>query len=189
MSEIIFNFVSKNDSYESKFFTLKSKIIMSKGFIHSTERTVYDEYGQPRVETTEKQFTYKTDEDKFYMVFIDFVKWMYNITSVNSLKLLPKLMEIAEFNTGEITLSSGMRKQIEEDLKLSPATFTRALNDLIDNNALWKVYHQKINEDTGEITNIELRGQYKINPEMFWKGDLKKRKTLSVTFQSTPEEK
>jgi len=136
---------------------------MSKGFINSTERTVYDEYGNPRVETTEKQFSYKTDEDSFYMVFIDFVKWMYNITSINSLKLLPKLMEIAEFNTGKITLSPGLRKQLLADLNLSPATFTRALNDLIENNALFKVF--STNKSTGEVT--ELKGEYTVNPEMF----------------------
>lgn len=162
---------------------------MSKGFIHSTERTVYDEYGKPKIETTEKQFSYKTDEDSFYMVFVDFVKWMYNITSVNSLKLLPKLMEIAEFNTGEITLSSGIRKKIEQQLKLSPATFTRALNDLIENDVLRKVFLKEVDEETGEVfSTTELKGQYMINPEMFWKGELKKRKTLSVVFKSTPEE-
>lgn len=162
----------------------KIKRNMSKGFIHSTERTVYDEYGNPRVETTNKEFSYKTDEDSFYMIFVDFVKWMYNITSVNSLKLLPKLMEIAEFNTGKITLSPGLRKQLLKDLKLSPATFTRALNDLIDNNALFKVY--STDKVTGEVT--ELKGEYTVNPEMFWKGELKKRKNMIVTFQSTPED-
>lgn len=162
---------------------------MAKGFISSSERTVYDEYGNSRVETLEKNFLYKSDEDSFYMVFVDFVKWMYNITSVNSLKLLPKLMELAEFNTGVITLSSGIRKAIEDELGLSSATFTRALKDLIDNNALSKVYLKEVNEDTGEIIKTtELKGQYMINPEMFWKGELRKRKTLKVTFKSEPED-
>lgn len=187
MCETFFNFASNNQSLKSKVFTFKSKI-MSKGFIHSSERSFYDENGVKQVETIEKQFSYKTDEDPFYMVFIDFVKWMYNITSVNSLKLLPKLLEIAKFNTGEITLSSGVRKQIEEDLNLSPATFTRALNDLIDNGAICKVYISKTDRTTGEIIKTELKGQYTVNPEMFWKGDLKKRKELRVTFTSIPED-
>lgn len=140
---------------------------MAKGFIKSEERTFYDENGNKKIETIEKDFHYKTEEDKFYMVFINFIKWMYNITSVNSLKLLPKLMELAEFDTGEIALSSGLRSQLQKELQLSPATFTRALNDLIKNNAIQKVYNEEVDEETGEITQTELRGQYLINPEMF----------------------
>ena len=47
---------------------------MAKGFIKSSERTIYDENGNKRMETLQKDFHYKTDEDKFYMVFINFVK-------------------------------------------------------------------------------------------------------------------
>jgi hypothetical protein len=47
---------------------------MAKGFIKSSERTFYDENGNKKVETIEKNFQYKTDEDKFYMVFVNFVK-------------------------------------------------------------------------------------------------------------------
>ena len=140
---------------------------MSKGFIQSSERTFYDENGLKRVETIDKEFYCKTDEDSFFMVFIDFVKWMYNITSVNSLKLLPKLMEIAEFNTGIVSLSAGLRTKIMKELQLSPSTFTRALNDLIANNALYKSYSEEIDEITGEIIKNEIKGEYLINPEMF----------------------
>lgn len=162
---------------------------MAKGFIKSSERTYYDENGNKKVETIEKDFHYKTDEDKFYMVFVNFVKWMYNITSVNSLKLLPKLMELAEFDTGEVVLSAGLRNQLQKELKLAPATFTRALNDLIENNAIQKVFIEETDEETGEVFQTEVKGQYLINPEMFWKGDLKKRKELSIVFKSKSENK
>jgi DNA-binding MarR family transcriptional regulator len=92
---------------------------------------------------------------------------MYNITSVNSLKLLPKLMELAEFDTGEVTLSTGIRSQLQKELGLAPATFTRAINDLIENNALQKVFIEEEDKETGEITKTEVKGQYLINPEMF----------------------
>lgn len=160
---------------------------MSKRLIKSFERTLYDENGLKRTETTEKELVLKTNEDKFYMVFIDFVKWMYNITSVNSLKLLPKLIEKAEFNTGIVSLSAGTRDVLTRELGLSPATFTRALNDLIANEAIFKCYQDYTDEETGEVFQKEIRGEYLINPEMFWKGDLKKRKELKVTFQSIPE--
>lgn len=47
---------------------------MAKGFIKSSERTYTDENGIQRVQTIEKEFHYKSEEDPFYMVFIDFVK-------------------------------------------------------------------------------------------------------------------
>ena len=74
VSEIIFKFASNNRSLESTSLILKSKIIMAKGFIKSSERTFYDENGQMQVQTTQKEFKFKSEEDKFYMVFIDFVK-------------------------------------------------------------------------------------------------------------------
>lgn len=92
---------------------------------------------------------------------------MYNITSVNSLKLLPKLMEKAEFNTGIVSLSAGTRDVLTRELGLSPATFTRALNDLITNEALFKCYQDYVDEETGEVIQKEIRGEYLINPEMF----------------------
>jgi hypothetical protein len=47
---------------------------MAKGFIRSSERTITDENGIQRIQTTEKEFRFKSEEDPFYMVFVDFVK-------------------------------------------------------------------------------------------------------------------
>ena len=44
-----------------------------------------------------------------------------------------------------------------------------------------------LDKNTGEITNEEIKGEYRINPDMFWKGDLKKRKELRVTFEAIDE--
>lgn len=112
---------------------------------------------------------------------------MYNITSVGSLKLLPKLLEIAEFNSGKISLSPGKRDEIQKELQMSKSTFTRALNDLIENNAIFKTYSTPIDEETGEILESEkkeIKGEYLVNPEMFWKGSLKDRAELRVKFEA-----
>lgn len=90
---------------------------------------------------------------------------MYGITSVGSLKLLPALLEVAKFNTGQISLTPGLRQQLMTRLDLSKSSFTRALNDLIDNNAIFKCY--EVDEETGEVTDKEIRGEYTVNPEMF----------------------
>lgn len=48
---------------------------MSKGFIRSTETTYIDANGQEGVKTITKEFVHKTTEQEpFYMVFIDYVK-------------------------------------------------------------------------------------------------------------------
>lgn len=47
---------------------------MSKRLVKSSERILYDENGMKRTETIDKEVVLKTTEDKFYMVFIDFVK-------------------------------------------------------------------------------------------------------------------
>ena len=165
---------------------------MAKGFVKSSERTITDENGIQRVQTVSKEFVFKSEEDPFYMVFIDFVKWMYNITSIGSLKLLPKLLELAEFNTGNLSLSPGARAVLMEELNMSKSTFTRALNDLIENKALFKTYSTPIDEETGELLEDqkkEIKGEYVINPEMFWKGSLKDRAALRVKFETVFDEK
>lgn len=71
---------------------------MSKKYTtYSSEKTFYDESGRARVQTTEKKINFKVDdEDKFYMIFLNCVSWMYGIKSITTLKILYKLLEYAE---------------------------------------------------------------------------------------------
>lgn len=71
---------------------------MSKKFtVYSSEQKVIDEQGRTRVQTTEKKINFKVDDDdKFYMVFLNCVSWMYGIKSLTTLKILYKLLEYAE---------------------------------------------------------------------------------------------
>ncbi len=71
-----------------------------------------------------------------------------------------------------------------EELGIKKSSFTQALNQLIENKALFQ--ETVVNSSTGEIKPV--KGDYTINPEMFWKGDLKKRKDLIITFQSSYED-
>lgn len=159
---------------------------MSKGFIKSTEKTWTDENGQIQSSTVEKEFVYKTLEDEFYMIFVNFVKWMYGIKSISAIKLLLKLLEIAQFNTGEVSISSGLRADLISELEISSSMFSKAINELLVNNALFP----KIKSITknGEKINKIIKNEYIINPEMFWKGELRKRKDLRIIFQSKEED-
>lgn len=112
---------------------------------------------------------------------------MYGIKSVSALKLLPRLLEMAQFNTGEISLSTGMRAQLMTELNLSKSVFTRALNELLENGALFPKVLVTKNKD-GSETRTEIKGEYIVNPEMFWKGDLKKRRQLTIIMKSELED-
>lgn len=68
-----------------------------------------------------------------------------------------------------------------EELKISRPAITKAINELVEKDALQACY--LVNNETGEIIK-QIKGQYKVNPIMFWKGELSKRKELKVTFES-----
>lgn len=88
--------------------------------------------------------------------------------------------EMAEFNTGRFKLNSFDKAEIINRLEISRVTFYSALNILIENNAVKKDI--RVDKNTGE--QISIKDYYMINPEMFWRGDLKKRKEFKVTFES-----
>lgn len=151
-----------------------------KGFVSSTTSRVLDENGFERVRTETKQFVYKADEEPFYNVFIKYVKWMFDIKSIITLKVLVFMLEIAEFNTGKVSLTSGERARVIEGLGIAQSALSRAIKELLLVGAITRVTH--LDKNTGEI--IARKGEYIINPEMFWKGELKKRKQLVVEFRA-----
>ena len=161
---------------------------MVKGFIKSNEVIYKDENGIERKRTVSKEFTHKMDQDKFYMTFIDYVKWIYGLTTITTLKVLYKLLELADYNTGELSLSPGKRQEIMESIGIKKSAFTQALNQLVESGALELKYKTDndgnflCDPDTGELEIV--RGEYRISPEMFWKGELKKRAELKVTFET-----
>lgn len=155
-----------------------------KKFINSTERKFYDEAGNVKVETVSKTVVHKTTEDSFYMLFTNYIMWMYQVKSIATLKILYKLLEQTEFNTGNLDITAGIRTTIETELALCKSQFTRSIAELTKKNVL--IPKTIVDKKTGEIKT--LKGCYLVNPEMFWKGDLKKRSELRITFESIPEQ-
>lgn len=165
---------------------------MAKGFIKSNEVIYKDENGIERKRTILKEFKNKTDQDQFYMTFIDYIKWIYGLTSITTLKVLYKLLEMAEYNTGEFSLSPGKRQDIMDAIGIKKSALTQALNQLVESGAVEPRYRvdesgnpiYKVDKETGEQTLDIVKGDYRISPEMFWKGELKKRTELKVTFEA-----
>lgn len=153
---------------------------MAKGYIETVNTTIKDEHGTERVITSKKVFRHKTDGENFYMVFVNYVQWMYDLKGVVPLKVLHSLLEEASVNTGKVSLSTGKKQQIINKLGISRCAFYKAVYQLVEVNAIKKVYYT--DADTGE--EKESPGDYYINPEMLWKGDKEKRTELRVTFEA-----
>lgn len=153
---------------------------MSKHVIETTEQVIRDAEGIERVRTTKKVVVHKMEAENFYFVFTNYVQWLYGLKGVVPVKVLHYLMEHAQVNTGRVALTPGMRMELVSKLGISRGAFIMAIKQLNDLGVLTKVYH--INQQTGE--QIELRGEYMLNPEMLWKGDKEKRKELKVTFEA-----
>jgi len=154
--------------------------IMGKGFIESTLTKVKDENGNERVSIERKVYTHPTEGENFYFVFVNYVKWMYDLKGVVPVKVLHCLMEEASVNTGMVSISTGKRTEIITKLGISRGAFYLAINQLVEAKAITKMYMD--NPETGE--RIEMKGNYRINPEMLWKGDKTKRNKLIVKFEA-----
>ena len=153
---------------------------MAKRFIETSEQVVCDEQGNERVRTTRKVVVHKMENENFYMVFTNYVGWLYNLKGVMPFKVLHYLMEHAQVNTGRVALTTGMRQEMMEELSMSRSAFWLAITQLTEANVISKVY--RVNKSTGEQT--ESKGEFIINPEMLWKGDREKRAELRVTFEA-----
>ena len=130
--------------------------------VQSVEREFVDsETGEITKVETSKVYREKISEDSFYMTFIDFIAPLYKLTSETARKLLSWMCEHAEFNTGSIKLTTADRKEIATSLGVTNNTITNCLAIL-----------KKLKLISGSSGNFE------INPQIFWKGDLNIRREL-----------
>lgn len=153
---------------------------MAKHFLQEEKDVYILPDGTKKEYVRRKYLVHHTEDDPFYMTFLRYVKWIYGLTGVAPFKLLLKLIDIAQFNTGRVSLTTGKRKEIIDELCVSEVAFYKSLKQLLDQEVLYKVY--KTDPDTGE--QIEMKGEFFINPDMFWKGELNKRKELRVIFEA-----
>lgn len=113
------------------------------------------------VVTTNKRFKIKVEQDSFYMTYIESISGIFKLTSAVDIKILIKLCTLATFDTGDVQLSPHIRLEILKSVGLSTQQLTNSLNNL-------KKKHL--------ITGI--RGDYKLNPLVFWKGSNETRNNM-----------
>lgn len=121
---------------------------------------------------TNKKELVKIEVEPFFFTYSKQILALYGMSVFNATtKVLWKLMEIAEWNTGKVFMNPERRKDIMGICKISRASFDRAIKELVD------------------VGIVEKKGQtYTIDSMMFWKGDrvgrekLIKEAKLKVTF-------
>ena len=111
-----------------------------------------------------KTFSYKCTEDKFIMLFYEFIRGITGIKSFNAFKVLIELIYLADWNTGDVTLSPAKRKNICDKVKISRCNLSTLLTSLAK---------------AGLISGKQ--SDYRINPQIFWKGELTKRQDILKT--------
>lgn len=157
---------------------------MTKFRTEITRHIVKSADGTEEIFEDEKAVKHNTATDPFYMTFLNYVKWLYGIKGVAPMKVLIHMMNIAEFNTGKVVLAAGEKLNMRETLGISEVSLYGAINHLVEQGLIKRT--QVVNPDTGEIH--EKKGEFLINPELFWKGDLSKRGELIVIFKSVKKE-
>jgi len=151
---------------------------MSKHEVKSTVREYVDQdTGEISLIETQKTHIIKVVEEEFFMMHVKLLKNYYDLDHVSDFRLIVKLCELAEFNTGSVSISTGKRQEICKELNINTTNFSKYIKRLKDKKLI-----------TGD------KGEYLINPGIFWKGDRRERKklldsgSLSVVFEFRKEE-
>lgn len=143
-------------------------------FLESTTHEFIDpETGQ--LNYTEKKKVVKINmgkQEEFFMTYCNYLKSFYNLKYADDIKIIIKMNEWAVFDTGSVQLTPKRRLEITDELGIRNDAISKSLKRLRDTNVI-----------EGD------KGDYIINPVMFWKGDRAKRRELlmkegglSVTF-------
>jgi hypothetical protein len=152
-------------------------MIMAKRITQTIQREIVDvTTGEVVKVDTQKTFTEKISPDSFYMTFIGYMSPLFNLHSDVARSILDWMCMRAEYNSGVVDLSTSKRQKMCSDLSITSNQVTNNLKKL---------------KELGLITGE--KGEFTINPEIFWKGDTKTRqqvlegKSLKVSFELVEE--
>lgn len=152
-------------------------MIMAKRITQTIQREIVDVTTGELVKVdTQKTFTEKISPDNFYMTFIGYMSPLFNLHSDVARSILDWMCMRAEYNSGVVDLSTSKRQKMCSDLSITSNQVTNNLKKL---------------KELGLITGE--KGEFTINPEIFWKGDTKTRqqvlegKSLKVSFELVEE--
>lgn len=124
---------------------------MEKRFLKNETTSVDRETGE--IITTSKTFSIRSNQDEFYMSYINNMVGFFNLKSAIDIKLITKMCMIAEYNTGRVLITPEVRHEVQKLLQISSQQMTNSIANL-----------KKIGLLKGQ------RGTYQLNPMVFWKG-------------------
>lgn len=113
-------------------------------------------------EYSEVKQVVKTEQEPFFLTYSKQILALYDSTILNvTTKVLYKLLEFAEFNTGKVYMNAERVDEILSICGISRSSYHRAVNELI------------------QIGIITKKGTtYTIAENMFWKGDRNVRQDI-----------
>lgn len=145
-----------------------------KKIVSTTVKEVLDpQTGEVLQYEASKTYKEKITSENFYMIFLDYMAPLFKIKSHITRHVLDRMCQMAEFNSGNVTMAPADRKTICDDLTINAQQFSKALKQL-----------KELNLITGES------GKFTINPYVFWKGDqairrkeLLENKAFQITYE------
>lgn len=144
---------------------------MGRNLVKRNELTEVDNDGVLRKHTQSMEVV-RVDTEPFFLTYSKQIMALYDMLVFNATtKVFWKLLEFAEWNTGEVIMNINRRNEIMKVCGISKTSYYRALDELITAKLITK------NKDV-----------YTIDERMFWKGDRKTRDNLikarfSMTIQ------
>lgn len=128
---------------------MKRKLVNSKTIQKMTPDGVLTD------QEVSKTYVIKLDDtDKFFMVYYNMLKSFYQIKYLKDVMLLIRLVEMADYNTGVVTIAAKTREDLCKELDVSKSNLSPMFKRLLDLELL-----------SGG------KGVYTINEGVFWKGD------------------
>lgn len=135
----------------------------TKHFLESTTISRVDKETGEITETEVKKLVKINmgKQEEFYMTYCQYLAPLYQLTYADDIKLIVKLCELGQYDTGKVQLSSARRGEITETLGLHNSNISKSLKRLVQKQLI-----------SGE------KGEYQLNPVIFWKGDRAVRKEI-----------
>jgi hypothetical protein len=116
-------------------------------------------------------------QEEFYMTYCNYLSGIYQLSYADDIKLLVKLCEWGQYDTGMVSLTASKRKELATTINMHQSNISKSIKRLKDKKLI-----------SGD------NGDYQLNPAVFWKGDrairkqVLKKKGLNVIFNFNIEE-
>jgi len=161
-TSLSFYFTSLSFYFTFSIFALNYKKIMKniKRRLRNETRT-FDGNGNKVVMTTE--YGVSVDMDEYFYTFTKPLGLFYEINCITDVKILVYMCEKCEFNTNVVRITALERRELMEITKIKTQGISNAMRRL---RGLGLIYGSG--------------GVYEINPNLWWRGNMKERRDLLI---------